>query len=94
MRAHSLGVGDTFDEFTEELAPVALTALVGVLVLALQDGDELLTGLEEPTPFADALEDAVEQCGPSAVTVGKQSAMVGTLLGCGARDRSRRKGRA
>jgi hypothetical protein len=51
MRAHSLGVGDSFDEVAEELAPVALAALVGVLALALQDGDELLTGLEEPTPW-------------------------------------------
>ena len=45
MRAHSLGIGDSVDEVAEELAPVALTALVGVLALALQDSDELLTGL-------------------------------------------------
>ena len=93
MRAHSLGVGDSFDEVTEELAPVALTAPVGVLALALQDGDELRTGLEEPTPFADALEDAAEEGGPRAVTVGQQSTMVGTRH-LGARDRSRCKGRA
>jgi hypothetical protein len=55
MRAHSLGVGDSFDEVAEELAPVALTAPVGVLALALQDSDELRTGLEEPTPLATSV---------------------------------------
>ena len=93
MEAHSLGLGDSFDEVVEEPTPVALTALVGVLALALQDRDELGTGLEETTPFADALEDAVEQGGPRAVTVGQQSAMVGPRL-LGAGDRSRRNGAA
>ncbi len=48
MEAHSLGVGDSFDEAVEELTAVALTAFIGVLALALQDGEELRTGLEEP----------------------------------------------
>ena len=47
MEPHSLGVGDSFDEVVEELAPVVLTALIGVLALTLQDSDELRTGLEE-----------------------------------------------
>ena len=70
MEAHSLGVGDSFDEVVEELASVALTSLVGVLSLALQDGDELRTGLEESASFADALKDATEEGWPRAVTVG------------------------
>jgi hypothetical protein len=41
MEAHSLGIGDSFDEAVEELTTVALTTLVGVLALALQDGEEL-----------------------------------------------------
>ncbi len=76
MEAHSLGVGDSFDEAVEELTAVALTALVGVLALALQDGDELGTGLEESAALTDALEGAVEQSGPRAVTVGEQSTVV------------------
>ena len=76
MEAHSLGVGDSFDEAVEEVGAVALTALVGVLALALQDGEELRAGLEEATAFADALEGAVEQSRPRAVTVGEESAMV------------------
>jgi len=55
MEAHSLGVGDSFDEIVEELVSVALTALVGVFALALQDGDELRSGLKESTSFAHAL---------------------------------------
>ena len=76
MEAHSLGIGDSFDEAFEELTAVALTALVGVFALALQDGEELRTGLEEAAPLADALEGAVEKSGPRAVTVGEQSAVV------------------
>ena len=41
MEAHSLGLGDSFDEAVEELTTVALTTFVGVLALALQDGEEL-----------------------------------------------------
>ena len=55
MRAHSLGVGDSFDEVAEEFGAVSLTPPVGVLALALQDGDELRTGLEEPTPLATSV---------------------------------------
>jgi len=93
MEPHSLGVGDSFDEVAEEFGAVSLTPPVGVLALALQDGDELRTGLEEPTPFADALEDAAEEGGPRAVTVGQQSTMVGTGR-LSVRDRSRCQGRA
>jgi hypothetical protein len=93
METHSLAVGDSLDEVVEELDPVVLTALVGVLPLALQDGDELGTGLEEPTPFADTLEDAVEKGGPRAVTVGQQSAVVGARF-LRAGDASRCNGRA
>ena len=53
-------VSDSLDEPVEELAPVTLTALVGVLALALQDRHELWTSLEESTPFADALEDTAK----------------------------------
>jgi len=60
MEAHSLGIGDPCDEAVEELTTVALTSLVGVLALALQDGEELGPGLEESASFADALEGAVE----------------------------------
>ena len=76
MEAHSLGVGDSFDEAVEELAAVALTALVGVLSLPLQDGEELGSGLEEPAPLTDALEGTVEEGGSGAVTVGEEPAMV------------------
>ena len=61
---------------SKSLTALALAALIGVLALALQDGDELRTGLEEATPFADALEGAVEEGRPRAVTVGEQSTMV------------------
>jgi hypothetical protein len=71
MEAHSLDVGDSFDEVVEELASVVLTALIGVLALTLQDSDELRTGLEESASFADALEDAAEEGGSRAVTVGQ-----------------------
>ena len=93
MEAHLLDVGDSFDEVVEELTAIALTAPVGVLALAFQDSDELRTGLEEPASFADALEDAAEEGGSRAVTVGQQPTMVGTRH-LGARDRSRCKGRA
>src|ERR1039458_3910910 len=80
MEAHSLGVGDSFDEAVEELTAVALASLVGVLALTLQDGDELRTRLEETAPFADALEGAPEGGGPGAVTVGEQPTMVADRL--------------
>src|SRR5579863_7006074 len=93
MEAHSLGVGDSFNEVVEELGAISLTALVGVLALALQDSDELRTSFEEPTLFADALEDAVEKDRPGAVTIGQESAVVGSgLLRSG--DRSRGQGGA
>ena len=76
MEAHSLGVGDSFDEALEEVSPVALTALAGVLALALQDGEELRTRLEEPAALTDALEGAVEQSRPRAVTVGEQTTVI------------------
>ena len=60
MQAHSLGVGDSFNEAGKELGAVSLTTLVGVLALALQDGHELRTRLEEPAPFADTLEGATQ----------------------------------
>jgi hypothetical protein len=77
LKAHPLGVGHSFDEVVEELAPFALTPLVGVLALALEDGHELRTGLEESASFAGALEDAAEESGSRAVTVGQQPTMVG-----------------
>ena len=92
MEAHSLGVGDSFDEVVEELAAVALTTLVGVLALTLQDGDELRSGFEEPAPLADALEGATEEGGSRAVTVGQQSTMVRARL-LVARTPRRRQGR-
>ena len=60
MEAQSLGVGDSFDEALEEVGAVALTALAGVLSLALQDGEELRTRLEESAALTDALEGTVE----------------------------------
>ena len=48
MEANSLGVGDSVDQAVKQLAAVALTTLVGVLALTLQDGGELRTGFEEP----------------------------------------------
>ena len=48
MRAHSLAIGDSLDEAIEELTAVTLTTLVGMLALALQDGEEGGPGLEEP----------------------------------------------
>src|SRR5665213_618545 len=93
MQAHSLGVGDSVDQAVEELAAVALTTLVGVLALTLQDGDELRPRFEEPAPFAHTLEGTTEQSGSGAVTVGQQSTMVraGLLV---ARDRTGRHGGA
>jgi len=82
MEAHSLGVGDSFNQTVEELSSVALIALIGVLALTLQDGDELRTRFEEPTPFADALEGATEECGSRAVTVGEQPAVVARRRMC------------
>src|SRR5271157_1671782 len=88
MEAHSLGVGDSLYEAVEELAAVALTALVGVLALALQDGEERRPGLEESAALTDALESTAEECRPGAVTVGEQPAMVADRLrrtrACGA----------
>ena len=63
MEAHSLGVGDSFDEALEEVGAVALTSLAGVLALALQDGEELRTGLEEPTALTNALEGQSRRAG-------------------------------
>jgi hypothetical protein len=48
IELHPLGPGDSLDEAIEELAPVTLTALIGVLALKLQDRHKLRTGLEEP----------------------------------------------
>src|SRR5580704_1987423 len=76
MEAHSLGVGDSFDEALEEVGAVALSALVGVLSLSLQDGEELRTRLEEPAALTDPLEGAIEQSRPRAVTVGEQTTVV------------------
>ncbi len=76
MEAHSLGLGDSFDEAVEELTTVALTTFVGVLALALQDGEELGSGLEEAAPLTDALEGAAEKSGPRAVSVGEQPVVV------------------
>ncbi len=63
MEAHSLGVGDSLDEAVEELAALALTTLVGVLSLPLQDGEELGSGLEKPAALTDAFEGAVKRAG-------------------------------
>jgi hypothetical protein len=71
MEPHSRGVGDSVDEAIEELGPVVLTALFGVIALSFEDGEELRSGLEEPAPFADAFEGTVEQSGTRAVTVGE-----------------------
>jgi hypothetical protein len=60
MQAHSLGVGDSFDEVVEELTAIVLTALLRVFALTLQDSHELRTRLEEPAPFADTLEGATQ----------------------------------
>ena len=76
-----MGLGDSFDEAVEEPTAIALTALVGVLSLPLQDSDELRTGLEESAPLTDALEGSAEEGGPRAVTVGEVPMMVaGRLL--------------
>jgi hypothetical protein len=82
MEAHSLGVGDSFDEVVEELTPVTLTPVIGMLPLAPQDSEELGSGLKEPAPLADALEGAGEESGPCAVTIGEQASMVADRLGC------------
>ena len=76
MEAHSLGVGDSFNEPLEEVRAAALTPFVGVPALALQDGEELRAGLEEAAPLADALEGAGKECRPRAVTVGEQPTVV------------------
>jgi hypothetical protein len=55
-----LGVCGPIDEPVEELGSLVLTALLSVIPLSFHDGEELRPGLEEPAPFADALEDAVE----------------------------------
>ncbi len=61
---------------SKSVGAVALTALVGVLSLSLQDGEELRTRLEEPATLTDALEGAVEQSRPRAVTVGEQTTVI------------------
>ena len=48
MEAHSLGVGDSFDEALEEVGANALSALVGVLALTLQDSEELRAVSKKP----------------------------------------------
>jgi len=40
METHSLGLGDSFDEAVEELGAIVLAALLGMVPLASQDGDE------------------------------------------------------
>jgi hypothetical protein len=40
MEPHSLGVGDSVDEAVEELGPLVLTALFGVVALSFQNGKE------------------------------------------------------
>ena len=75
MEAHSLGVGDSFDEAVEKLTRIALTTLIRVFALALQDGHELGSGLEESAPFADVSKAQSRRAG-CAVTVGEQSAVV------------------
>jgi hypothetical protein len=47
-----------------------------VLSLALQDGDELRPGLEEPTPLADALEGTAKEGWSRAVAIGEVPVMV------------------
>ena len=92
MEAHSLGIGDSFNEALEELTPVALTALIGMLALALQDRDELRPGLEEAAPLTDALEGAAEECRSRAVTVGKQAAVIADRRRARTRSSTRRGG--
>jgi hypothetical protein len=55
-----LGPGDSIDEAVEELGSLVLTALLGVVALSFQNGEELRPGLEEPASFAHTLEDAAE----------------------------------
>ena len=74
IQAWSGGVVEVVDEAGEEVGPVGLVVLAGVVALAGEDGDELGAGLEEAASFADRFVGAVERCGPVAVAVAEESA--------------------
>jgi hypothetical protein len=76
--AHSVSGVDAVDEAVEELGPVLLTVVDGVISLAAKDGQELGTGLEEATPFTDGLEVAVESGWSSAVSISQQASVLGS----------------
>ena len=63
IEAHSGSGVDVVDEALEELSPVLLAVVDGVISLAPKNGQELGASLEEAAPFADGLEVAVEPGG-------------------------------
>ena len=71
MEAHSLDLGDSLDETVEERTPIALTALVGVVPLAPQDGDELGPVSKKPHRSHTLSKAHPSRRGPRAVTVGE-----------------------
>ena len=77
IEAGSAGVVQVVEEVGEESGSFGLVVVGGVVALADEDGHELGAGLEEATAFADRFVDAVEGCGPVAVSVAEQAAMVG-----------------
>ena len=68
---------DLLDEAREELNPVLLAVVDGVVSLATQDGQELGPGLEEAATLADRLEGAVEPDRSGAVTVPQETPVLG-----------------
>lgn len=77
MEPHSGPGVDVVDEALEELSPVLLTVVNGVISLPPKDGQELRTRLEEAAPFADGFEVAVESGRSGAVTIPQEASMLG-----------------
>jgi hypothetical protein len=74
MEPHSGPGVDVVDEALEELNPVLLSVVDGVISLAPK---ELGACLEEAAALADGLEGAVEACRSGAVTVPQEPSVLG-----------------
>ncbi len=77
MEAHLGPCVDVVDEPLEELNPVLLTVVDGVISLASQDGQKLRAGLEEAASFADRFEGSIEAGRAGAVTIAQEAGMPG-----------------
>lgn len=77
MEARSWAGVVVVEELCEDVGPVVVAVIDGVVVLASEDLDELGAGVVDAAAFADGLELAVERDGSGAVPVAEEAAVVG-----------------